>query len=263
MFHYRLIALINRSRMLIAAFLAVALHIGFISFEFELKPVLVPNVSLPRSVSVFLKQRSMTELPVPKEKAQTPKPLPEKQQQVVEIEQEKPVLQNTTKRKEKKDYPVQQPALLEKTVKQSVVEKSIPAAQHPDNIAKAIVPERGEAVNVQEPEIPSKSQVVQENEGVTLPGTLQMAYPRYQSNTPPAYPGLARKRGQEGTVILQVQVNEQGRVDDLEIETSSGYTSLDRAAVSSVKKWNFEPGRRGEERIVMWVRVPVTFKLKN
>ncbi|MGB6971134.1 MAG: energy transducer TonB, partial [Desulfobulbales bacterium] len=91
----------------------------------------------------------------------------------------------------------------------------------------------------------------------------QMAYPRYQSTTPPAYPGRARKRGQEGTVFLQVLVNREGRVDNLEIETSSGFTLLDRAAVSSVKKWSFEPGRRGQERIPMWVRVPVTFKLKK
>ena len=90
-----------------------------------------------------------------------------------------------------------------------------------------------------------------------------MAYPRYQLNAPPTYPGLARKRGQEGTVFLKVLVNKEGRVDELEIETSSGFTLLDRAAVSAVRKWSFEPGRRGEERVPMWVRVPVIFKLNK
>jgi protein TonB len=52
-------------------------------------------------------------------------------------------------------------------------------------------------------------------------------------------------------------------VEDLQIENSSGFGQLDRAALSAVRKWNFEPGRQGEERIAMWVRVPVTFKLKN
>jgi protein TonB len=92
---------------------------------------------------------------------------------------------------------------------------------------------------------------------------MQMAYPRYQLNAPPTYPGLARKRGQEGTVFLKVLVNKEGRVDELEIKTSSGFTLLDRAAVSAVRKWSFEPGRRGEERVPMWVRVPVTFKLNK
>jgi protein TonB len=89
-----------------------------------------------------------------------------------------------------------------------------------------------------------------------------MAYPRYQLNTPPVYPGLARKRGQEGTVVLQVLVSRAGRVDDLKIDDSSNFTLLDRAAVSAVRKWKFEPGKQGKEKIPMWVRVPVTFKLK-
>jgi protein TonB len=82
-------------------------------------------------------------------------------------------------------------------------------------------------------------------------------------NAPPTYPGLARKRGHEGTVILQVLVNKAGRVDDLKIEISSNFALLDRAALAAVRKWRFEPGRQGEERISMWVRVPVTFKLKK
>jgi len=248
--------------MLIATFLAVVLHIGFINFEFDLKPVLVPRVSLPRSVSVFLGQRSMVESPVPIEKTQIDKPLLEKQS-AAEPEPEKSLLQKIPTIKDKREYPFQQQVLTEKTAKQPAVEKNMPASQRSENIEKAIVPEPGEAVNVQEPETQSKYKIVQENEGVTLPGTLQMAYPRYQSNTPPAYPGLARKRGQEGTVILQVLVNKEGRVDDLEIETSSGFVLLDRASLSSVRKWSFEPGRHGEERIPMWVRVPVTFKLKQ
>ena len=87
--------------------------------------------------------------------------------------------------------------------------------------------------------------------------TNEQKYPLFNRS------GLARKRGQEGTVILQVLVNREGRVDDLKIDTSSNLTLLDRAAVTAVRKWRFEPGMRGEERVPMWVRVPVTFKLKK
>ncbi len=248
--------------MLIASFLAIALHLGLMNFGFTPKPILVPTVSLPRSVSVFLNQGNMLETPaVQTEKAQTAEHVFE-EQPAAETEQEKPVLQKITTIQEKKDDPLQRPGLSEKTVKQQpVVEKSLPVSQRMEHIEKDLMPDPGEAAPDQKSATPAEAHAAQENNGVTLPGTLQMAYPRYQFNASPAYPGLARKRGQEGTVILHVLVNEKGRVDDLEIENSSGFRLLDRAAVSSVRKWSFEPGRRGEERVPMWVRVPVTFKL--
>jgi periplasmic protein TonB len=42
---------------------------------------------------------------------------------------------------------------------------------------------------------------------------------------------------------------------------SSGHEALDRAALASVRKWVFEPARRGEQKITMWVKVPIRFKL--
>ena len=87
------------------------------------------------------------------------------------------------------------------------------------------------------------------------------ATPRYSVNPPPVYPAIARKRGDEGTVLLEVHVDEAGRVDDLRIAASSGYNPLDRAALKAVRRWRFEPGRRGDRKIAVWVRVPVIFRL--
>ena len=95
------------------------------------------------------------------------------------------------------------------------------------------------------------------------PGAIQTASPRYQLNSPPFYPGLARKRGQEGTVLLQVLVNREGRVDALEIEVSSGFVLLDRAAEKAVRRWLFDPAVRGQQKVSMWVKVPVTFRLRE
>ena len=131
-------------------------------------------------------------------------------------------------------------------------------SSHPSEAAQssaASIAETGAAEAV--PDAPS----VKEVETALKPGVLRSAYPRYQVNGPPHYPRLARKRGQEGTVILQVLVNSQGRVDELEIELSSGFALLDRAAATAVRKWVFEPGQLGEEKVQMRVRVPVTFRL--
>jgi protein TonB len=263
MFHYSLAPLSSRSRMLIATLLALVLHLGFINFEFDLKPVLVPRVSFSRSVSIFLGQRSMVETPVvQKEQIETAAEILGKRP-AAETEPGKPVLHKVPKPKEIADNPLEHPAVMEKTAKQPAAETTRPAAQSSEYRKKEFLPDPGQAADVQEPPATAAEPfAVQENDGATLPGTLQMAYPRYRLNVPPAYPGLARKRGQEGTVVLQVLVNTNGRVDDLEIEKSSGFTSLDRAAAASVRQWSFEPGRRGEEKIPMRVRVPVTFKLK-
>ena len=61
MFHYRLAPSNNRSRMLIAVLLAIVIHMGLMNFEFSPKPVLVPSVSLPHSVSIFLQQNSFVQ----------------------------------------------------------------------------------------------------------------------------------------------------------------------------------------------------------
>ncbi|EFI35431.1 TonB family protein [Desulfonatronospira thiodismutans ASO3-1] len=91
---------------------------------------------------------------------------------------------------------------------------------------------------------------------------LQMARPLYRENTPPEYPRRARQRNQQGKVILEVLVNSRGRVEEMEVAESSGYSILDRAAKDAVRDWVFEPGRRGEQSVDTRVRVPVRFELQ-
>lgn len=91
---------------------------------------------------------------------------------------------------------------------------------------------------------------------------VRKAFPLYRLNPPPKYPRMARKRGYQGAVVLEVLVNQNGRVGDLRLFTSSGYSILDRKAMESVKVWLFEPGMKGDKKLDMWVRVPVRFELK-
>jgi len=95
----------------------------------------------------------------------------------------------------------------------------------------------------------------------TAPAVVK-ATPRYSDNPPPTYPSIARKRGYQGTAVLEVFVNADGRVSDLRIIESSRHKLLDRSAIKAVRRWRFEPGRQGDHTIAMWVRVPVQFILK-
>jgi protein TonB len=94
------------------------------------------------------------------------------------------------------------------------------------------------------------------------PSGIREAIPLYRDNPPPRYPRIARRRGYEGTVVLEVLVNIEGRVADYRIIRSCGHRVLDRAATKSIRNWLFEPGMRGDKKVDMWVKVPIRFQLK-
>jgi len=92
--------------------------------------------------------------------------------------------------------------------------------------------------------------------------TMVMATPLYQSNPKPVYPFLARRRSQQGTVMLQVVVSENGRVKRVTVYQSSGFVLLDNAARDTVKNWQFVPGTENGHPVTTKVFVPVHFKLQ-
>jgi protein TonB len=92
--------------------------------------------------------------------------------------------------------------------------------------------------------------------------SVKKAIPIYDKNPSPEYPLIARRRGFQGTVVLEVMVDRNGRVGELRVLKSSGYKVLDRAAGESVRDWIFKPAIKGNEKIEMWVRVPICFQLK-
>lgn len=85
----------------------------------------------------------------------------------------------------------------------------------------------------------------------------------YLSNPPPAYPLSARRRGIEGTVLVRAEVAVGGECLRAELKKSSGADVLDQAALEAVKKWRFIPAKRGNQAVIAWVEVPITFKLEN
>ena len=85
----------------------------------------------------------------------------------------------------------------------------------------------------------------------------------YGSPTRVPYPIDALRRHEQGTVVLRVLVDAEGKVSTVEIETSSGSPRLDRAARDAVKLWYFNPAKHGGVALSAWARVPVTFDLST
>jgi len=93
-------------------------------------------------------------------------------------------------------------------------------------------------------------------------GVTQTAVPRGGYQVRPSYPHNARRLGIQGTTLLSVFVAADGRVADVVVKQSAGHPDLDQAAADAVKRWRFDPARRGSEAVAMWVLLPVEFRLR-
>jgi len=86
--------------------------------------------------------------------------------------------------------------------------------------------------------------------------------PRGGYQVQPSYPSSARRLGIQGMTTLRVYVAADGRVGEVLIHQSAGHPDLDSAAAEAVKRWRFEPARRGADPVGVWVLLPVQFRLR-
>ena len=250
-------------RLLLAAGMAVIIHALLLGVQAEWVKTRMARKMVPEPLSISLhyrepskkaevsqKERPALTIPIPAEIVQTPpapKALdaPEIPPFTIPVQAPKKKKNVTPQVAAMKDLPEDWMQIPEGP--QHQVQEEAPAIA-------SIAPVREGAAAV--PERPNEAAPA------PLPPPLVEATPMYLKNPAPQYPRNARRRGYEGKVILEVLVNEEGSVEDLRIFESSGYRVLDRAAMKSVQSWLFEPGRRGDERVEMWVKVPIRFDLK-
>ncbi|MFA6449789.1 MAG: TonB family protein [bacterium] len=78
------------------------------------------------------------------------------------------------------------------------------------------------------------------------------------------YPQGARRRGQEGVASVQFTLNRNGSVSGVSIAKTSGYDSLDNAALDAVRKAApFQPIPKELDRDEFALRVSIVFKLNQ
>ncbi len=85
----------------------------------------------------------------------------------------------------------------------------------------------------------------------------------YQAKSPPVYPAMSKRMGEQGRVVLRVLIGADGVPQQAEVQQSSGHGRLDRAAAEAVMRWRYVPGKRGGVPETMWFQVPIEFKLEN
>jgi periplasmic protein TonB len=125
----------------------------------------------------------------------------------------------------------------------------------------AVVPQRPET-EPEPPTVPAEAPKPPETPPANSnqSASSAVASPLTGENESPRYPFVAWRRRIEGTVLVELDVNELGVVTAVRLERSSGCAMLDDAALAQLAKWRFEPARGPLGPIACTVHQPVVFR---
>jgi protein TonB len=131
-----------------------------------------------------------------------------------------------------------------------------PVAPSPVLVADATPPQEVDEMEVPEPAKPLVEIAPQIRVEVFEPATVALEWQ-------PIYPRECIRKGQQGEVILMVQVSADGDVLSVEVLQSSGHRLLDRAAVRSVERLRFVPATRDGVPVSSTLELPLLYQLKT
>ena len=75
------------------------------------------------------------------------------------------------------------------------------------------------------------------------------------------YPAIARRKGWQGVVKLELLIESDGHISDLHIEQTSGYALLDKAALSSLQLAHVPDAAQWLDGKAVSIIVPVEYRL--
>ncbi len=91
--------------------------------------------------------------------------------------------------------------------------------------------------------------------------SADVAAPTLISSAMPDYTADLRRRGTEGRIVLEVDLDRKGKVSDVTVRSSTIHP-LDDASVEAVRGWVFQPARRNNESIPFSFRLTLRFYLE-
>ncbi|MGF1702345.1 energy transducer TonB [Photobacterium makurazakiensis] len=239
----------NTKRYVIAGAISVALHSVLLSA--------IPNqmvMAMPMGVDSTKVSLNLVSAPTPQSApaVSEPPPIPQSAPQPVKEETEvkklvkktqpeqKPEPKKTTQPITKKMPPKPVEKVEKQIVKQPIVEKKSPASEKE--------PEKKQP----------KSEIAS---GVNNSPKL-VSKPTFATRPSPVkYPRIAKRRGLEGQVLVEVWIDEKGKQVRHSLVHSSGTVVLDEAALKAIQRWRFSSHVVDGQAIAHRVQIPVRFKL--
>lgn len=86
--------------------------------------------------------------------------------------------------------------------------------------------------------------------------------PSFLHKVVPSYPALAKRLEKEGTVLLRVTIDEQGRPLEIVVLKKAGF-GFDEEAVKAIKDSSFVPAKRDGKPLACRALLPIRFVLKQ
>ena len=77
------------------------------------------------------------------------------------------------------------------------------------------------------------------------------------------YPTILRDSGIGGQVVVWFYISEEGTVLDRRASESSGHDPLDEAALKVADVFRFTPAMNRDERVQVWIQLPITFQVQK
>ncbi len=79
---------------------------------------------------------------------------------------------------------------------------------------------------------------------------------------PPDYPNELRREGVSGIVTVKCTIDEQGNVQEPEVEKSTN-GAFDKPAIAALKKWKFKPAKQDGAPVSIKVSIPIKFVFES
>ncbi len=179
-----------------------------------------------------------------------PKPLMKQGQTVIHLTLVPSIARQVATPEPRIEKPIEQP--IEEVIAEAVpfpIEKRV--EQPPDP------PPKPEPIT----ETPEKASEEQDASLIKEKGVIANAQTTQAAS--PIYPRISRRRGEEGTISLSIEVLKSGKAGKISVAQSSGHKRLDEAALRAAKKTKFVPASQFGKRIDSIMTLSYTFCLSD
>ena len=123
-------------------------------------------------------------------------------------------------------------------------------------------PEPKVETKIQPPQPTQTAQPSQPSQPSSLSQARVDAPPRPRRAIRPEYPKGARLRGEQGNVILEIEIGADGVCVAAKVAVSCGFAELDAAAVKAALAARFVPAKAGNSPVSSVARLTLSFRLK-